>query len=202
MASAMPDLRLPSQPPLDRYQIILLGTRVWTTCSRLLRENRTTGSRTRDLSSRKSSALTMTPPGHRRVMHRPDTDVLYSHKCRLWKRKRHSTKGHIIKNWIRIIYNYIGQLEDSITRAQPQASSPPGTRGTYPQQYLVSRGRSNLYPRQSLSSFCRRMLNARQLTSSAVWTRCGASINSNKDTKTVSINDNCRHFRVNFRLNL
>ena len=57
---------LPSRtasPPLDRYQIMLLGdrgTRVWTTCPRLLPDSGTTGSRTRDLSSRKSNALTTT----------------------------------------------------------------------------------------------------------------------------------------------
>ena len=43
MASAKLDLRLPFQasPPVDRYQIILLGdrgTRVWTTCPKLLPE--------------------------------------------------------------------------------------------------------------------------------------------------------------------
>jgi len=37
------------------------------------------------------------------------------------------------------------------------ASTPPGTPWTRPRQYLVSRGQSILYPRQRLSSFCRRM---------------------------------------------
>ena len=74
MASAMPDLRLPSQPqgitPFDRYQIILLGHRsrcVRTTYPRLLRESGTAEIRTRDLSTRTSNALTTTPPG---VLHR------------------------------------------------------------------------------------------------------------------------------------
>jgi len=61
---------LPSRrasPSLDRYQIILLddrGARVWTTCPRLLAESGTAVIRTRDLLSRKSNALTITPPGH------------------------------------------------------------------------------------------------------------------------------------------
>ena len=59
------------------------------------------------------------------------------------------------------------------------------------------------YPRQSLSSFCCRMLNGMAVNLlGAVRTRCGASINSNKDTKTVSINHSCRHFRMKVRLNL
>jgi len=56
-----------ASPPPDRYQIILLGDRgtlVWTTCPRLLPESGTAGSRTRDLLSRKSNALTTTLPGH------------------------------------------------------------------------------------------------------------------------------------------
>ena len=64
---------------------------------------------------------------------------------------------------------------------------------------LVSRGRSTLYPRQSLSSFCCRVLNDIAVNP---WTRRDASINSNNDTKTVSINHGYRHFRVNFRLNI
>jgi len=40
------------------------GTRVRTTCPRLLRESGTAGSRTRDLLSRESNALTFTPPIH------------------------------------------------------------------------------------------------------------------------------------------
>jgi len=35
-----------------------------------------------------------------------------------------------------------------------------------------------------------------------IWTRRDASINSNEDTKTVSIDHNCRHFRMHFRLKL
>jgi len=66
-------------------------------------------------------------------------------------------------------------------------------------QYLVNRGRSIVYRRQSLSSFCSRMLNDIAVN---LWTRCDASINSNNDTKTVSINHIYRHFRVNFPLNL
>ena len=52
-------------------------------------------------------------------------------------------------------------------------------------QYLVSRGRSIVYPRQSLSSFCSRMLNDIAVN---LWTRCDQSTNSDNDTKTVSIN--------------
>jgi len=55
MASATPDLRLPSQSlPRNRYQIILLGDRgtcVRTTCPRS--DSGSAGSWTRDLSSRK-----------------------------------------------------------------------------------------------------------------------------------------------------
>jgi len=61
---------LPSRrasPPLDRYQIILLadrGTCVWITCPRLLPERGTAAIRIRDFLSRKSDALTTTPPDH------------------------------------------------------------------------------------------------------------------------------------------
>jgi len=59
MASATPDLHLPSQSQdtaaRDWYQIILLGDRgtcVWTTCPRSLPDSGTAGSWTGDLSSR------------------------------------------------------------------------------------------------------------------------------------------------------
>jgi len=66
MASAMPDQNYGkhrsrrASPPLDRYDILLLGdrgTRVQTTCP----ESGTTGTLTRELLSRKSNALTISP---------------------------------------------------------------------------------------------------------------------------------------------
>ena len=71
MASATPDLRLPSQPQgiTARWLVQIIrfsdrGTRVWTTCPRSLPESGTAEIRTRDLLNRKSNAVTTTLPGH------------------------------------------------------------------------------------------------------------------------------------------
>ena len=86
---------LPSRwasPPLDRYQIILLGDR-GTCVNNLLKVvtwKRKAGSRTRDLRSRKSSALTITPP-----------DV-----C--WKRtSSHDTSASVYYGFLTIMRYYI-----------------------------------------------------------------------------------------------
>jgi len=62
---------LPSRrasPPLDRYQITLVGARGTDVCEQLARsclpESGTTEIRTRDVLSRKSDAITTTPTGH------------------------------------------------------------------------------------------------------------------------------------------
>ena len=57
----------PGKRAVKRVCVCVFGdisTRVWTNLPRLLRENRMAESQTYDLLSRKSNALTITPPGH------------------------------------------------------------------------------------------------------------------------------------------
>jgi len=99
-----------------------------------------------------------------------------------------------------------GGHTDKQTRVHqvPWASTPPGTPGTRPRQYLVSRGRSILYPHKVCPVSTRE--TARQLSSLTVGLHVyehGAvlRLTQTRTGKTLSINQNCRHFRMNFRLN-
>jgi len=97
MASATPDLRLPSQPQgiaaLDRYQIILLGDRgrrVWTTCPRLLLQSGTAGVEPATFcvaSQRPNYYTSETPPGgHNMLRHRTKCNLLRGTPVRRYRR--------------------------------------------------------------------------------------------------------------------
>jgi len=97
-----------------------------------------------------------------------------------------------------------GGQRDKQTRVHqvPWASTPPGTPGTCPRQYLVSRGQSILSPHKVCPVSTRE--TARQLTSLTVdLYEHGAvlRLTLTRTGKTLSINQNCRHFRMNFLLN-
>ena len=76
----------------------------------------------------------------------------------------------------------------ALTETQPATTTPASANATGDAGNLVSRRPTILYPGQNLSSFCCRMLNVMAVNLlGAVRTRCGASINSNKDMKAYPL---------------